>query len=271
MSNTPTSTGRRGYVAVDRRWLADPNLSDSALRLMLWLESHTDEYLAAMNMSKASDALGWSRNRIKRTVTELEALGLVSTEQLPRQHGGTVTRFSLHLSVWSDGPSQTSDTETDGPPRTSAVVHGEARAVVHGGAPTTSTHSVVGTHSQEQCTNDVVRPSLELVRRDDDTERFEQFWQLYGRTGPKKKARECWNRARTKATADEIIDGLKRWVEYWSTPGAAAIKWPQGWLNEERWRDEPPFVALHIDRRNSQPQRDNGMGAIARRRQAQDR
>jgi len=250
---------------VDRRWLADPNLSDSALRFMLWLESHTDEYLSGMNLTRCAEQIGWGRNRVKRTVAELEALGLVSTVQLPRRHGGTVTRFSLHLSVWSDGPSQTTG---DGPSWTGAVVHDEARAVVHGGAPTTSTHKDVETHSQEICTSDEVRPSLEIVRRDDTPDRFEEFWQLYGRTGPKKKARECWNRAIKKDTADNIIAGLRRWVEYWATPGAASIKWPQGWLNEERWRDEPPFVALHIDRRNSQPQRDNGMGAIARRRQA---
>ena len=78
---------------------------------------------------------------------------------------------------------------------------------------------------------------------------FEQFWQAYGRTGPKKKARECWNRAIRKASPDEILDGLLKWAEYWRTPGAASVKWPQGWLNEERWNDEPPHVALAVSSR----------------------
>lgn len=261
-TRTPTSTGRRGFVGVDRNWLADQRLTDSALRLMMWLESHTDEYLASLDKKRAAQEIGWSRDRVSRTLDSLTELGLVSTEQVHHVGSGQRTLITLHLDAWSVHGATRQGTP---------VPHGKAPSVPYGKAPTTSNPTVVGTHSQEQCTTDVVRPSLELVRRDDDTERFEQFWQLYGRTGPKKKARECWNRARTKATADEIIAGLKRWVEYWSTPGAASIKWPQGWLNEERWRDEPPFVALHIDRRNSQPQRDNGMGAIARRRQAQDR
>lgn len=71
---------------------------------------------------------------------------------------------------------------------------------------------------------------------------FELFWATYGRIGPKKVARQCWNKALKKASADEIMTGLDRWVEYWQKPGAANVKWPQGWLNEERWTCEPPVI-----------------------------
>ena len=138
---TATSTGRRGYVGIDRRWLNNPDLTDSALRLMLWLDSHSDEYLAALNISRSADELGWSRNRVKRAMSQLEDLGLITTAQLPRQYGGTVTRITLHLEVWSGGSPRTTDKQTDGPRQTSAVVHDEARAVVHDEAPTTSTPS----------------------------------------------------------------------------------------------------------------------------------
>jgi len=131
----PTTTGRYGSIAVHRSWLANPELTDSGLRLMLWLVSHSDEYLAAMNVHRAANELGWSRNRIKRTTAELESLGLVETEQIARAGGGTVTRFTLHLDLWSE-PDRV--IHSDGPPCTSAMVHGEAPAMVHGGAPTTS-------------------------------------------------------------------------------------------------------------------------------------
>jgi hypothetical protein len=71
-------------------------------------------------------------------------------------------------------------------------------------------------------------------------DRFEEFWAGYGRVGPKKKAREGWDRALKKADPQTIIDGLARWTAYWAMPGAAKVKWPQGWLSEERWNDTPP-------------------------------
>jgi DNA-binding transcriptional regulator YhcF (GntR family) len=74
---------------------------------------------------------------------------------------------------------------------------------------------------------------------DDD---FELFWKTYGKVGSKKKARECWERAIRKAAPEVIQAGLERWVEYWMSPEAAKQKWPQGWLSEERWNDDPPFA-----------------------------
>lgn len=95
----------------------------------------------------------------------------------------------------------------------------------------------------DQVTEKYIAPSqaMDAVRAD-DAEAFELFWSAYRRTGSKKKARECWNRAITKASAESILQGLLSWMRYWDTPGAAKMKWPQGWLNEERWNDEPPQV-----------------------------
>jgi hypothetical protein len=85
------------------------------------------------------------------------------------------------------------------------------------------------------------------VKPDDDAE-FMRFWQLYGRVGPRKKAWEFWQEARVKADPEQIIAGLERWVAYWRTPGASAVKWPQGWLREERWRDDPPTFLCRMQR-----------------------
>jgi len=74
-------------------------------------------------------------------------------------------------------------------------------------------------------------------------EEFDLFWQTYGRVGSKKKARECWELAIRKAAPEVIQAGLERWTEYWLSPDAANQKWPQGWLSEERWSDEPPFAS----------------------------
>jgi hypothetical protein len=124
-----TSTGRRGFVGVERAWLANPDLSDSGLRLMLWLDSHTHEYLRDLGVKRVAAEIGWSRNRVKRTLDELVDLGLVSVQQVPHTDGiNTRTLVTLHHEVWSEG----------GPRRTPGGVHGDALGGVHGGAPTTS-------------------------------------------------------------------------------------------------------------------------------------
>lgn len=93
-----------------------------------------------------------------------------------------------------------------------------------------------------------------MSRPEDDPD-FMLFWELYARTGPRKVAWECWQAARAgtgkhrgygPAPAEVIIAGLEAWAAYWRQPGAAAVKWPQGWLNERRWEDAPPNTTLAI-------------------------
>src|SRR5262245_40756564 len=88
---------------------------------------------------------------------------------------------------------------------------------------------------------------------------FETCWTAYGRVGAKKKARECWDRATRRAHPDAILAGLLRWKEYWDSPGAAQVKWPQGWLNEDRWCDDPPPI-----RCSSPPPRESASMSVIR-------
>ena|SRR6478735_7402227 len=84
--------------------------------------------------------------------------------------------------------------------------------------------------------------------RPEDDQEFMRFWQTYGRVGPRKVAWQCWLKAVRKAAPADIIAGLERWVTYWQQPGASAVKWPQGWLNEERWNDDPPTFLCRLQR-----------------------
>lgn len=77
---------------------------------------------------------------------------------------------------------------------------------------------------------------------------FVTFWTMYGGVGPRLKAWECWQRARRHAAAEDIIAGLEKWVQYWQMPGAAAVKWPQGWLNDRYWENDPPTFLTRIQR-----------------------
>lgn len=80
---------------------------------------------------------------------------------------------------------------------------------------------------------------------------FEVFWEMYAKTGPRTVAVKCWDKAIDDgATAEEILTGLERWIVYWKQPGAASMKWPQGWLNEKRWtaNPAPPQQAVQVSK-----------------------
>jgi hypothetical protein len=93
---------------------------------------------------------------------------------------------------------------------------------------------------------------------------FESFWTLYGKVGPRKKARECFVAAvRRGHDPNVIIFGLDRWVTYWQQPGAAAMKWPQGFLNQEYFLDAPPPINVPTQRK-AMPGRAGIEAALAR-------
>ena len=71
---------------------------------------------------------------------------------------------------------------------------------------------------------------------------FDAFWADVIRKEPSRaKAREAWDKARGKATAAAIIDGLRRWVPVWEQfEDATKIPHATTWLNQERWTVEHP-------------------------------
>lgn len=213
-----TSTGRRGYVGVARHWLADDRLTDGMLRLMLWLDSHSDEYLQALSVKRTADEIGWSRDRVKRTLDALEELGLVSTELVPHLGSGKRTYITLHLDAWTEGYAT---------PQGTGMPHGKAQGMPHGKAPTTSTHNV-GTNSQEPST-----PTL-----------FDAFWEQYPRKIGKAEARKSWSKVSAE-NQDIAIAVIGLHVQMWAAEGRGLDTIPHAttWLNQERWEDEVAFVA----------------------------
>jgi hypothetical protein len=90
----------------------------------------------------------------------------------------------------------------------------------------------------------------EKGRRGEDTspsadaeDRFNEFWAEYPRKVSKKNARIRWDKLLKDGTdPDQIIAGA---IEYaGSVRGKLPehIKHPDGWLNGERWTDEPPSL-----------------------------
>lgn len=81
---------------------------------------------------------------------------------------------------------------------------------------------------------------------------FVEFWKIYPRKDAKGAARRAFAKACTKATAAEIIAGVKR---YPFSPDPQFRPMPATWLNDERWTSEdpttPPTVAAAAQSRSS--------------------
>ncbi len=70
-----------------------------------------------------------------------------------------------------------------------------------------------------------------------DVEFNERFWLAYPNRVKKKDAKTAYSKARKKATADEIINGLETYKR--TKPEWQVWAHPTSWLNAERWNDQP--------------------------------
>ena len=172
---------------------------------------------------------------MKRGLEELVELGLVTVDQEHRTGGGTTARFTLHYDEWSGGPS-----------RTSAMVHGEARAVVHGEAPTTSTPIDVGEHSQEP-PNPPQAGGGELVLVSESapigTSTFDDWYARWPKKQGKAAAKRCWQRL-TMEEKVAVVTITAEWIEWAARhpEGNQYVPMASTFLNptNRRWEDELP-------------------------------
>jgi hypothetical protein len=71
------------------------------------------------------------------------------------------------------------------------------------------------------------------------TSEFEIWWRIYPNRVGKLKAEQAYASARKKATADELLEGARRYAAERSGQDAKYTKHPTTWLNAGGWLDEP--------------------------------
>lgn len=196
-------------------WAWDQECSNAGEKLtLIALADHAGEDGTCWPSSgRLCEKTGQGRSTIQRQLQRLADAGVISRETRYREDGSqtsSLVRLGTPPSQSGTPPCLTRDTG--------------------GVSPVTPLYEPSLEPSDE--------PSPSSRGSDED---FELFWVTYGRTGPKKVARQCWDKAVKKAGGPAPIQaGLEKWVAYWKRPNAASVKWPQGWLNEERWKDDPP-------------------------------
>jgi len=99
-------------------------------------------------------------------------------------------------------------------------------SVAHGATLTTST----GRHSRPL--NNPLEPSIETP------DPFDDFWIIYPIRVGKQAAKKAWAKAIRGATAEEIMEGARR---YRDDPNRhpSFTAHPATWLNAHRWKDDP--------------------------------
>lgn len=242
------SRGRRGSTVVPNwRW-EDPGLDPYDRCIAGWLASHADSYVERfVSRNEIARRTGISGPKVSTSVRKLEELGIVTVEESPQSKGGgTRWTITFDFDVWEAPPAGSHAPGLLGATLPVAGSHAPGSIEHQGG----EQPGVVPPSPPEVLTlvPAPASPPAALSPRPEDDPEFLMFWTMYGKVGPRSKAWECWRKARRVATADAILEGLERWVEYWQQPGAAAVKWPQGWLNERRWEDDPPEVLLRVQR-----------------------
>lgn len=132
-------TPREGWDAVPRRWIT--TLDAHPFRLMCWLASHTDEYLAGLSVVRVARELRHDRHSVGKWLAQLEEHGLVSTCTVTM---GTVERLQITLvrSAW-EAPGQPMVKPSPGYGDETTTPYGEtgARGMVTQEPPTNSTSS----------------------------------------------------------------------------------------------------------------------------------
>lgn len=110
------------------------------------------------------------------------------------------------------------------------------------GEPIPNVNTDITTDSKRACEVDDLFTSIEEPEVQKPNDRFDEFWKAFPKKAGKPAAQKAWDKATKKNDPDKIIAAAK---VYAGTEAVQKgfIKYPQGWLNEERFNDpdlQPP-------------------------------
>lgn len=232
-----------GFAIVPNWLVRDGSVPARTKAVYLVLSSHTGrDGTWYMSHQQIADESGVSIASVKRSLTELRAMGLVSWEQ--RQVNGGLVENAYRLTV-SEPPAHSERTPRSpgpNPPLTMSEQEEEPEE-----------------EPQEEPQNTHAAPPLTLLRPDSMDEQFAQFWAAYPRHTDKAKALLAFKRARKHTPLSRIMGGVDRLVAENREP--RFIPHPTTWLNGKRWEDEP--VTGYDDRTAGSAEWASGAGRAA--------
>ncbi|MFT8414009.1 MAG: hypothetical protein ABF643_06890 [Oenococcus oeni] len=210
---------RDNYTIAGNTFIRDPNLSAKAKGILIYLLNLPKDWI--FHQSELSDHFKDGYKGLVTGFKELENKGYIKRGQLRQDKGKfsypdwSVSDKPMFLPIITSHSRQTDNRQTDNRQ--------------------TDNRQLLSTYS----TNNLSIPSTNKTNNNMLNSEFEAFWKLYPKKVAKKNAFEAFKSARKKVDLQTILQGLQIYCANIKTKGTEEkyIKYPQGWLNGERWTD----------------------------------
>jgi hypothetical protein len=216
---------RTSYTVVDNGVLNDSRLSWKATGMLAYLLSLPDGW--RVNHTDLATRKRDGKDGTLAAMHELEVAGYIvrRTENDRRGHITTITYVYEEPVDMTLKLAGSPDAGLPGAVSPSAVNPALVKTEE------VSTEEV-STQGQDQ------QPSAPVERATSYPPAFEAFWNLCPVKRDKRKALAAWRRARKRADDETINRGMERYTAWLHANPDAPPKYPEGWLNGDRWDDE---------------------------------
>lgn len=244
------------YQAIN--WAYDAAVSGTAKSVLVALANFADEEGSCFpSQTRISHMTGTSERTVRRAITHLEAVGLLSkTTRYGGVDGRKSNRYMLHLDVVElDDPEVDEVAPVDDLPDTTTARSDEnlpdtlaARSGPTGHSDRHLPANLTGPtgHSDLLTINEPPTEPSELttlpaaLEIPEPPSTFDDFWNVYPRHVAKRTCEAAFAKAVKRAgRASVIVDGARRFAEDPNLPPAQFIPHPSTWLNQDRWGDDP--------------------------------
>ena len=231
------------------KWLAqvnaDPELPANATKVAVRLAPDFNEEHGGMawpGLQTVADDIGLkSKVTIHNLIRRLQERGHLRIEW-GRQGKGHSNHYWMILKgqqgdLFDPAKSSTQD-ELSGHAKSSTQDELYESAKVHFSGVKSSFSEAKSSSQDEQTYRDLSKTYRKKDSPPDDAS-FEEFWRHYPKKVAKVAARKAYRQARRKASEAELLTGVMRYAAERTEQDDKYTKYPAGWLNAERWKDEP--------------------------------
>ena len=200
----------------------DPRTNGTAIQLLGFMHSCTDDYLERQTVTSLSERLGYTRETVRAAITSLANAGFLTVAR-GRNNAVAVV---LDVDAWEALGWRDTRQPVDGIPSNQLT-----------GIPSTLLeHKTVEEKQLSSETADAVGASFEADQE------FVQFWSLYPNKAAKKTAFRAWRRL-SKANRSKALASASVCAGIFAAKKREARFFPQAatFLNGDRWED-PEFA-----------------------------
>lgn len=259
MSDTIRYNGPK-FAMVPEWLLFDPEVSMAAKTVYAALARHgSTEETCFPSVSRLAALLGSTTRTVRRLIDELVECGAVERHARYRADGGTTSNGYTIWGTESAPPGYrisvdtppTPMTKTTHPPRaemSQGLGHfsprplGQKRPTKE--SPSKESH-LTRKHTRVDSRENAQQPLIEvdgLAPAASVPDRFQEFYDAYGRKVGRAEAINEWKRAIKKVPAETIIEAATKWRAAFDASGSdpCYVPHPSRWLKREQWADELP-------------------------------